>query len=806
MRKLACSSVCIRYVAIPIQLDNRKEGVLVVGRFLYDVIYDIKQQTTLDIGLALQAPDRAGELSEWGLTINSLTHRARNQALLVDLNEQSVFDPAGGVFEMAADGRTYEVLFSPLEGLSEGMAYWIVMDDITAHQQSIRDSLINYLLLGFAGILSALIILALLLQQPIRFFGLLAGQLSMLSQGEFGVFRRSLDRYRDRAAYFGVDERDRLVASAVRLSEQLEGLNEDVEERTDSLEKSRQALRKERDFLFGLLETAPLLIITQNAAGELRSVNHFGLQLMSLNGESVRKSNFLSHLQREDERQEFLEQAGRLMEGLESQARTDNVLMDAAGNMHDISWLHARLRQSPGEEPLILSIGMDISDRKRAEQRLHWLANHDPLTEKPNRLFFMSCLNDAIEKSRTQKTQVAVLFIDLDRFKEVNDSLGHAIGDKLLKVATRRINDCIRDTDLLARQGGDEFTVLLTSVRDLEGAEVVASKILQAFQQPFWIGEYEIVVTVSIGISLYPDHATDGAGLIKHADVAMFQAKDAGKNGYFVYDVEKDHQRFERFALGADLRKAISSDELVLYYQPQVDAATNAVVGVEALVRWQHPSAGLLSPDRFIPLAEELDLIIPLGEWVLREACRQMQAWRRVGVPPIKVSVNLAGQQIAHERLLASVEEALGESGLNARQLELEVTENFVIRQPEVTIGKLTYLRERGITLAMDDFGTGYSSLSYLKKLPIDKLKIDRSFVKDIGVDRSDESIIKATMAMCHSLGLEVVAEGVETPEQLAFMRASGCQIIQGYYYSKPLSPEQFMEYICAAGQLEGDC
>ncbi len=802
LRKLSCTTVCIRYVAIPIQINGKKEGVLMVGRFLYDVIYDIKQQTTLDIGLALQAPDDAGELSDWGLLINSLTNRSRNQELLEQLSEQEGFDPAGGVYRLEYDSRVYEVLFSPLAGLSDGIAYWVVMDDITAHQQSIRESLINYLLLGIAGISSALVILALMLQQPIRFFSLLAGQLSMLSRGEFGEFRRSLENYQSRTAYLGQDERDQLVVSSIRLSEQLEGLEEEVNERTDSLEKSRLALRKERDFLFGLLETAPLLIITQNPEGDLRSVNHFGLQLMDLNGESVRKANYLSQLQREDERQEFISQTRRLTQGLETQVRTDSVLLDPSGNRHHISWLHARLRQSSGDEQLILSIGMDVSDRKRAEQRLHWLANHDPLTERPNRLFFMSCLNDAIEKSRTQKTQVAVLFIDLDRFKEVNDSLGHAVGDKLLKVATRRINDCIRESDLLARLGGDEFTVLLTSVRDLEGAEVVASKILQAFQQPFWIGEYEIVVTVSIGISLYPDHGSDGSALIKHADVAMFQAKDAGKNGYFVYDVEKDHQRYERFALGADLRKAISNDELVLHYQPQVDAATGTVVGVEALVRWQHPTAGLLSPDRFIPLAEELDLIIPLGEWVLREACHQMQAWLQVGVPPMKVSVNLAGQQIAHERLLSSVEEALEASGLSASQLELEVTENFVIRQPEVTIGKLTYLRERGITLAMDDFGTGYSSLSYLKKLPIDKLKIDRSFVKDIGVDRSDESIIKATLAMCQSLGLEVVAEGVETPQQLQFMRDNGCQVIQGYYYSKPLPPEQFMDYICAVGQL----
>ncbi len=805
LRKLVCTSICIRYVAIPIQLDGSKQGVLMVGRFLYDVIYDIKQQTTLDIGLALKAPEGAGELGSWGLLINSLTNRSQNQELLEQLSREQPFNSTGGSYVLAYNDRHYEILYSPLKGVSEGTAYWVVLDDISGHLLNIRQSLMSYLLMGGGGILTALVLLSLLLEKPIRFFSLLSTELSQLSRGEFREFRQAVAGFHNREKLLGKDERDLLVQSAMRLSEQLESLEDEVAERTDSLEKSRQALTKERDFLSGLLDTAPLIIITQNRKGDLRSVNHFGLQLMDLDGDALRKTNFINTLQREDERQDFLAQTGRLMDGLEPEVRTDSVLLDCLGHRHDVSWLHARLRHNRGDESLMLSIGMDISERKRAERRLHWLANHDPLTERPNRLFFMDCLNDAIEKSRSQNSSVAVLFIDLDRFKEVNDSLGHQVGDQLLMVAAKRINDCIRENDLLARQGGDEFSVLLTSVRDLEGAEVVASKILQVFQQPFWIGEYEIVVTVSVGVSLFPDHADDGASLIKHADVAMFQAKDAGKNCYYIYDVEKDHQRFERFSLGADLRKGIQNNELVLHYQPQIDTVTEKIVGVEALVRWQHPTVGLLSPDRFIPLAEELDLIIPLGEWVLKEACQQMQAWIQRGVPDMKVAVNLAGQQIAHERLISSVEEALDASGLSASNLELEVTENFVIRQPEVTVGKLTYLRERGITLAMDDFGTGYSSLSYLKKLPIDRLKIDRSFVKDIGIDRDDESIIKATLAMCQSLGLVVVAEGVETSEQLNFMQENGCQIIQGYYYSKPLPADQLMDYLVTTGQLQGD-
>lgn len=801
LRKLVCDTACLRYVAIPIQMAGEKQGVLVVGRFLYDVIYDIKQQSRLDIGLVLQAPAGVGELSHWGLLINSLTNRSLNQELLEKLSLRQSFDPEGRSYILEHNDRHFEILFSPLKGVGEGRAYWVVLDDISGHLLNIRQSLLNYLLLGVGGILTVLLLLSMLLGKPIQFFTRLAQEMSLLSQGEFCEFRRNLAQFQHRHSVFGEDERDLLFRSAMALSRQLEQLKEEIAERTDSLEKSRQALTQERDFLCGLLNTAPLIIMTQTSQGQLRSVNHYGLQLMGLDERSFRKTTFMKALQREEERRDFLSNTTRLLEGLEAEVRTDSILLDGDGNRHDLSWLHVRLRKY-SDEPLILSIGIDISERKLAERRLQWLVNHDPLTERPNRLLFLSCLNDAVEKSRGQDEHVAVLFIDLDRFKEVNDSLGHGVGDKLLKVATRRISSCIRDSDVLARQGGDEFSVLLTRIRDLEGAEVIASQLLQAFQQPFLIGEYEIVVTVSIGISLFPDHGDDGASLIKHAGIAMFQAKNSGKNCYYIYDVEKDHQRFERFSLGADLRKAIQNDELVLYYQPQVDTRTGRVVGVEALVRWQHPAAGLLSPDRFIPLAEELDLIIPLGEWVLREACRQMQAWRHIGLPEMKVSVNLAGQQIAHERLINSVEEALTESGLSPQYLELEVTESFVIRQPEVAVGKLTYLRERGITLAMDDFGTGYSSLSYLKKLPIDRLKIDRSFVKDIGIDRSDESIIKATLAMCQALGLEVVAEGVESSEQLNFLKENNCHIIQGYYFSKPLLPEVFMQYICNAQQL----
>ena len=801
VRKLICTSECVRYVLLPLLLDNHRVGVMMVGSFLYDVIYSVRQQTLLDIGLALQAPEQLGELHNWGLLISSLTNRQRNQPILELLNNREAFSVDGGVYRIHYQESDYEVLLEPVPGVDVGTAYWVVLDDISMDISTIETTLFNYLLTGLLGIVIASFLMAMTLRRPLAFLVSLAEQLPLLSKSEYSKMRTELLKFNSAGWRFGYDERDIVLQSTLDLTGQLERLEGVVTQRTESLEKSRFELRKERDFLVSLLESAPMLILTQNSQGEIFTLNHFGMQLVGYkSGESVRL-NFFDLLLRQDEKQDFTTQSERLMSGLETQVRTDSVLVDTAGNQHDISWLHAKLRREQGT-PMLLSIGMDISDRKRAERRLHWLANHDPLTEKPNRQFFMSCLNNEIEKARMAGANVAVLFIDLDRFKEVNDSLGHAVGDQLLQIATRRINDCIRKTDLLARLGGDEFTVLLSSAADMKGVKRVAGKILEAFQRPFQVEQFEVVITASIGISAYPDHGDDGASLIKHADVAMFQAKDAGRNGYFVYDIEKDNQRFERFSLGADLRKAIQNDQLVLHYQPQVDSRTGQVVGIEALVRWQHPEEGLLGPNRFIPVAEELDLIIPLGEWVLHEACRQMSRWLAQGFPAMRMAVNLAGQQVAHDQLIPCIESALTQAQLEPEYLALEVTESFIIRQPEVSIGKLTYLRDLGISLAMDDFGTGYSSLSYLKRLPVEKLKIDRSFIKDIGIDKSDESIIMATVAMCQSLELGIIAEGVETLQQLEFMTALGCYCVQGYYYSKPLPADELYDFVCEMNQV----
>jgi len=431
----------------------------------------------------------------------------------------------------------------------------------------------------------------------------------------------------------------------------------------------------------------------------------------------------------------------------------------------------------------------EIAERKRAEESLLHLAYHDPLTELPNRLLFIDRLERSISKARRFKLQLAVLFIDLDRFKKINDSLGHTVGDKLLRLVAQRFQSCIRNEDTVSRLGGDEFTVIMESLNKPQHATVTAQKLIESMAEPFEIEGHKLFITTSIGISLYPEDGNVAEELLRNADSAMYRAKEEGRNTFQFYTVDMTEQAFERILMEANLRRALEKQELVVYYQPQVVMETREIIGLEALVRWEHPELGLVSPARFIPLAEDNGLIIPIGEYVLASACRQMVAWRKEGLNPGKVSVNLSGRQLQKKDLFQMISLTLAETGCKPEWLEFEVTEGFIMNNPAYSISLLQEIRELGIELSIDDFGTGYSSLAYLKRLPITKLKIDQSFVRDIPDDPDDEAIAKAIVALGGSLNLKVIAEGVENEQQEAFLIREGCTDAQGYYYGHPMPP-----------------
>ena len=439
-------------------------------------------------------------------------------------------------------------------------------------------------------------------------------------------------------------------------------------------------------------------------------------------------------------------------------------------------------------------IGRDVTESKHAEERIRYLATHDSLTGLPNRMLFSQMLNLAISAARRHGHGFAVMFIDLDRFKLVNDSLGHSAGDGLLRVVAARLKQAVRGSDIVARLGGDEFVVLVQDADTECPAVAVASKILAAIAEPVMILGQECRVSASIGICLYPKQAADESTLMKNADIAMYKAKEAGKNRYQFYSPDDRMQAAGRLALESDLRTALERQELVLHYQAKVDLKTTRITGVEALLRWQHPEHGLLPPSEFIPLAEETGLIVPIGRWVLNTACQQNMAWQQQGLPKVVVAVNLSPRQFADEQLLEDIDQALQASGMPPELLELELTESTVMQNPERAVGLLRALKRRGVRVAMDDFGVGYSSLAQLKGFPVDTIKVDRTFIRNLPGSMEDRAITEAIIAMAKTLSLMVVAEGVETAEQEAFLRDIACDAWQGFHFSRPVEAEQFAD------------
>jgi diguanylate cyclase (GGDEF)-like protein/PAS domain S-box-containing protein len=452
--------------------------------------------------------------------------------------------------------------------------------------------------------------------------------------------------------------------------------------------------------------------------------------------------------------------------------------------------------QGQSQPPSFVAIVSDISERLTTQKQIDLLANHDVLTGLPNRMLTKDHLQQAILVAERENSKVALLFIDLDNFKIINDSLGHVIGDELLKSVATRLRECLRDVDTLSRQGGDEFLIVLNNVGDTASITVVAEKILARMLEPFEIDQHELSSSLSIGIAVYPDDGKDFVTLLKQADTAMYQAKESGRNTHRFHTDQMNIDAVEHLRIRNGLRRALEQGEFVLHYQPQINLATGAVFGAEALIRWHHPELGMLPPGRFISIAEDSGLIVPIGDWVLQEACRQAVAWCKAGLPELLIAVNLSVVQFRHGDVLKSVTQALAESGLEPALLELELTESILIKDAEKVLATVRQLKSLGVKLSIDDFGTGYSSLSYLKRFDVDKLKIDQSFVRDMVDDAHDAVIVGTIIQMAKSLGLTTIAEGVEDERQLAMLRLAHCDEAQGYYFAHPMPADEFESFI----------
>lgn len=554
--------------------------------------------------------------------------------------------------------------------------------------------------------------------------------------------------------------------------------------------KTEQALHESQKRFTNAFANAPIGMSLQTVDGHFMQVNRALCRITGYNEQELLHLSFWE-LTHPDDQPEDRQRLRDLIAGHYEFYQIEKRYFHKSGRLIDVL-LNISLVRDEHEQPLyLIAQAQDITERKNSEKQLEILAQFDPLTGLPNRRLFNDRLSQAVRRANRDRTQIAVMFLDLDKFKEINDSLGHETGDRALMEAAARIRNCLRETDTVARISGDEFTVILEHLTDGGQAAVVAQKMLEAVSRAFSFYGVEYILTTSIGIALYPQDATEVDSLLRAADLAMYEAKQLGRNNYQFFQKEINVRTLEAISLKNDLRMALKRNELSLHYQPQVDVETGQIIGLEALIRWCHPTLGMVSPARFIPMAEEAGLITNIGTWVLDTACRQLKAWQDLGMQLGRVAVNLSVKQLKDPGIVTIIRQTLADTGLAAHCLEIEITEGILIEDIQSSITLLNELKAMGIKIALDDFGTGYSSLSYLKSLPLDVIKMDGSFVRHLTTNTKDAVLARTIISLAHSLNLDVIAEGVETEAQLSELQENACYYVQGYLFSRPLPVEE---------------
>jgi diguanylate cyclase (GGDEF)-like protein/PAS domain S-box-containing protein len=568
----------------------------------------------------------------------------------------------------------------------------------------------------------------------------------------------------------------------------IEGIVQDITARKESSQALREAERR----YYSLFENAIEGIFRTTQDGQYLDANPALARIYGFDSpaELIAKLKDIRHQlyvnpSRRDEFMMLIKARG-VVAGFESTVYRKN---------GDVIWISENARavcNSEGNVVCFEGTVEDVTERKLYQARIEQQANYDTLTGLANRSLLNDRLQQAILTAASYNTRLAVVFVDLDRFKYINDSLGHHVGDELLRAMAERLRASVRESDTVARLGGDEFVLLISGQRDPDGVAAMLERMLSDISQPWTIPQGDFNVTCSIGVALYPDDGDNAQTLLKHADTAMYRAKDKGRNNFQFFTPELNALMTQRLELEGKLRRALEREQFELHYQPRIDMLTRRVIGAEALIRWHISDEERIAPSRFIPIAEEVGLISPIGKWVLQTACRQNKAWQDAGMPPFVISVNVSTRQFRQENFVQTVAEVLNETGLDARYLEIELTESAVMHDADQFIAMLDELNDLGVRISLDDFGTGYSSLSYLKRLPVDRLKIDRSFVQDIATDVDAATIVRTIIALGHNLGLKVVAEGVETEQQLEFLRSNLCDELQGFYFATPMSVSGF--------------
>ncbi len=569
--------------------------------------------------------------------------------------------------------------------------------------------------------------------------------------------------------------------------------------------KSSTSLLESEQRYRSLYENAPVMLHSIDPHGRLLTVSNFWLETLGYSPQEVlgrKLTDFMTESSRQLAKQTIFPMFFRTG----SVKYIPYQLVKKNGEIVEVLLSAIAERSADGHIERSLAVAIDVTEHRQAEQEVKKLAYYDTLTGLPNRTLFQDRLGQALAHARRNNSKVEVLFLDLDRFKGINDTLGHAIGDEFLKIIAQRLKECMRRGDTVARLGGDEFVIVLSSYSGDQDGATFAERVLETLAQPVKLAGGELCSTASIGISIYPIDGQDIDTLLRNADIAMYAAKERGRNNYQFFSDEMNTRVVEKLGLETSLRRALDRGELFLFYQPQIDIQSGRIIGVESLLRWRHPQEGLIPPEKFIPIAEETGLILSIGEWALRTACKQAREWQIAGHTPIRMAVNLSARQFKQANVIDMVDRVLEETGLDPKWLELELTESLIMDNTVETIMALTDIKVRGIHLAIDDFGTGYSSLAYLKNFPIDRIKIAQEFVHGLPGDGDSEAIVEAIIAMGKSLKLNVLAEGVENLEQLEFLTQRHCHEVQGFYFSRPCTAPEIGELFTLGMSKAGFC
>ncbi len=705
---------------------------------------------------------RLSEITHISLTVERLDDPQRSPDFL---NAQANLNDLSPVFVQPAN-EDFVAGYSLLKDINENPILVLKVDLPRNIYQQGRDAMRYFLLalLVFSAVFGVVVLL--LLERVVL------RRLSRLNTS-FGAISSSSD-HAMRLPVTGHDELAQLATSANRMLESLELTHRKL---SDNEERYRTLTENAYDLISEISTQGQYLYISPNYRDVL------GYEPRDLINKSI------SDIIHTEDLNDVLNRLKKL-----EFSTLKHLTCRMISKNSEIRWFEStgRAYQTAAGETRIVFVSRDITERQKYEETIWRQAFHDTLTGLPNRMLFIDRLSLALAHTKRSKQMLAVIFLDLDRFKLINDTLGHEIGDQLLKSVALRLQECVREGDTIARLGGDEFTLLLPEIIKSEGAAKIAQKIIEEILQPFHIGDHELYISTSIGIALYPSDGEDADTLLKNADTAMYLAKERGRNNYQFYTPALNKKTIERMTMENELRRAIERKEFVLHYQPKVNIKTSKIIGMEALVRWQHPVRGLIPPADFIPIAEETGMIVPLGEWVLRTACAQNKAWQDAGFEPLSISVNLSGRQFQLQNLAVVIKRILKETDLAPYWLELEITESTAMQNADYTIETLNKLKEMGVQFSIDDFGTGYSSLSQLKRFPVDKLKIDKSFVVEIGKGHDSEIIASTVIVLGKSLKLGVIAEGVETEEQLNFLKKYQCNEMQGFLFSKPVTADEF--------------